>query len=293
MKNPTPAHEYAEIFSLHEGQSLYDLADRIKANGLREPIVLLDGKVLDGRRRERACLRAGVEPRYRDFGSQESDGADPLEFVIDLNLHRRHLGDGERQLAAARYATAKRGRESTSPKKDVISQVDKLPETTQEQTPPAKTQTRRAAAERFNVSEQAVDRGKVVISGGTESLREAVANDEITVSDAARVAKESPEVQDQAVEDVRQGKARTATGAVRNRRKKTEAKNGRPKFDDRTITKSLGGVVLQLLARARALGLERSPGFQNMRDAMDKALVMWDRWRLELEQQRRPDRRSS
>ena len=109
MKTFTPAHEYAEIFSLHE-DGIPDLAKRIKANGLREPIVRLDGKTLDGRRRERACAYAGVKPNYREFGSKKSDGDDPLEFVIDINLHRRHLGDGERILAAARYATAKAGR---------------------------------------------------------------------------------------------------------------------------------------------------------------------------------------
>ena len=106
MRQTTPVHDYAAIFPLTEGQPLWDLSDRIKLNGLREPIVLLDGKILDGRRRELGCLRAGVDPKYRKFGSRKEDGNDPLEFVIDLNLHRRHLGEGDRALAAARYATA-------------------------------------------------------------------------------------------------------------------------------------------------------------------------------------------
>src|SRR5262245_29327156 len=105
----TPPHEYAEIFPLAEGEPLWKLSDSIKKNKQRDPCVTLHGKMLDGRRRELACIRAGVKCKYRKFGSRETDGDDPLEFVFDANYHRRHLGEGDRALAAARYATAKQG----------------------------------------------------------------------------------------------------------------------------------------------------------------------------------------
>lgn len=205
--NTTPAHQFAEIFPMHEGEPLWKLRDRIKANGLREHIVLLDGKILDGRRRERACLEGGVKPIYREFGSRKSDGDDPLEFVIDINLHRRHLGSGERDLAAARYATAKAGENQHS-----------------RSAQNAQTSTNDAAAEKFETTEANVRRAKTVVQHGTPEVQEAVASGEAKVSDAAAVAKEEPAVQKEAVKRKREKKAKTLKEAV-EQIKEEEAKD--------------------------------------------------------------------
>ena len=85
-------HPLAEIFPLMEGDQLTVLANSIKLHGLREPPIVFEGKVLDGRNRYRACLEAGVEPTFRPFC-----GDDPVAFVIDLNLHRRHLTPKQRR----------------------------------------------------------------------------------------------------------------------------------------------------------------------------------------------------
>lgn len=196
----TPSHEYADIFPLAEGPPLWELSDRIEANGLREPIVLLDGKILDGRRRELACIRKGIKPTYRQFGSRKTDG-DPLDFVIDTNLHRRHLGEGDRAMAAAKYATAKGGRKP--------SQVEKVSGAAGNSGP-----TRADAAATFDVSEQAVDRAKVVVASGTPAVQAAVSDGTVSISDAAKVAKQPPAVQDAAVDAVKNGRARSAAAAV-------------------------------------------------------------------------------
>jgi hypothetical protein len=161
-----PAHPFAEIFPLHDGQPIGDLAERIQANGQRDAIVLHEGRVLDGRRRELACLRAGVQPQYREFGSIPTDGDDPLEFVIDRNLYRRHLGEGERAMAAAKYAKAKAG----NPKIAKNGENAQLPQVAAIGPPP----TRAQAAQRFETSEAKVERAKKVIASGTEKLQEAV-----------------------------------------------------------------------------------------------------------------------
>jgi hypothetical protein len=69
------------IFPLIEGAAFEELVADIKAYGVREPIWLYDGKILDGRNRYRACLKARIEPRFRDYR-----GNDPLAFIISLNL---------------------------------------------------------------------------------------------------------------------------------------------------------------------------------------------------------------
>jgi len=47
-----------------DDKHLDELARDIKANGLRLPIVTLDEKILDGRRRFMACRIAGIAPLF-------------------------------------------------------------------------------------------------------------------------------------------------------------------------------------------------------------------------------------
>ena len=61
---PYAFHPFSEIWPLLEGEAFDDLATDIAANGLLVPIMLYQDKILDGRNRDRACVEAGVEPRY-------------------------------------------------------------------------------------------------------------------------------------------------------------------------------------------------------------------------------------
>src|SRR5436309_6004790 len=86
-------HPLAEIFPILSGQHFDELAVDIRDNGLREPIVTHDGKILDGRTRYLACLRVGIEPKFEEY-----TGEDPLAYVISLNLRRRHLDESQRAM---------------------------------------------------------------------------------------------------------------------------------------------------------------------------------------------------
>ena len=80
-------HPLACLFDLDE-EGIPNLAQRIRDHGQRDPIVLFEGKILDGRRRLRACIAANATPVFRQF-SPEDEG-DPLDFVTCKNVHRRH-----------------------------------------------------------------------------------------------------------------------------------------------------------------------------------------------------------
>lgn len=93
-------HEFANIFPLIDGPEFERLVADIQANGLREDITLHEGKILDGRNRYRACLRAKVEPRFRDYAGDDSpDGL--LAFVVSVNVARRQLSKEDLALCAA------------------------------------------------------------------------------------------------------------------------------------------------------------------------------------------------
>lgn len=56
-------------------EAFADLVNDIRETGLREPIVLHEGRVLDGRNRYRACTEIGIEPITRPW-DQRGDALD-------------------------------------------------------------------------------------------------------------------------------------------------------------------------------------------------------------------------
>jgi hypothetical protein len=151
-------HPIANIFPLMEGEAFEALCSDIKENGLREPIILHEGKVLDGRNRWRACEREGVKPWTGAF-----NGSDPLAYVVSLNLHRRHLNESQRAMVAERIANMRRG---DNPQ---ICGLVSQPQ----------------AAEMLQVSERSIQSAAKVRRQGTPDLAAAVERGEVAVSTAA------------------------------------------------------------------------------------------------------------
>ena len=85
------AHPYADAWPLMVGDELDELTEDIATQGLLQPIILLDGLILDGRNRYAACLGAGVPPVFEDY-----TGDDPLSFVQSANGARRHQSKGSK-----------------------------------------------------------------------------------------------------------------------------------------------------------------------------------------------------
>lgn len=91
-------HPLANLFPMLVTEQLEELANDIKKNGLVEPIVLHEAKILDGRNRYQACEIAGVLPRFVEW---KGEGGSPLHYVLSQNLHRRHLTTAQRAAIAA------------------------------------------------------------------------------------------------------------------------------------------------------------------------------------------------
>lgn len=90
-------HPVADIFPRMAEDEFGDLVNDILNHGLREPIWLHpDGRIIDGRNRYAACEQAGIEPEYRTWDGEGS----LVEFVVSLNLHRRHLSSSQRAVVS-------------------------------------------------------------------------------------------------------------------------------------------------------------------------------------------------
>jgi|SRR5271168_4827550 len=99
--------KYCKPQNWHEDTNLVPMANRVELDaitkdigdhGLQNPIVLFEGKVLDGRNRMLACVAASVRPKFTQFHPNGSSAAD---FVYSQNLHRRQLTIDQRAALAA------------------------------------------------------------------------------------------------------------------------------------------------------------------------------------------------
>lgn len=89
-------HPAADLFPMMTDDEYTELVESIRVHGQREPVwVDEQGQILDGRNRVRACDQLGIPYNWRIY-----TGHDPIQFVIDLNLHRRHLTTGQRAAVA-------------------------------------------------------------------------------------------------------------------------------------------------------------------------------------------------
>jgi hypothetical protein len=104
--NTFPEYYYHpfNVFPVISDAELDELAEDIKANGLTHPIIVYEGKILDGRNRYLACKIAGVTPDFFEYL-----GDTPIQFSLSLNLHRRHLTTSQRAAIAVELATLPQG----------------------------------------------------------------------------------------------------------------------------------------------------------------------------------------
>lgn len=97
-------HPAADVFPVMLPDALAQLADGIRTSGLLHPIVLHEGRILDGRNRYSACLIAKVEPAFVEYtGNTEPEGI--ARFVCAMNLDRRDLSMDQRALCLRRLVS--------------------------------------------------------------------------------------------------------------------------------------------------------------------------------------------
>lgn len=173
-------HPVAAIFPMMTTEEFDALKADIAKNGLREPIYTHEGKIIDGRNRYRACIEVGAPPRFKEWDGKGS----LVEFVVSLNLHRRHLTQSQKAAASVAslplFEAEARERQAhglTAPGKTLEAIL-----------PEASAGTGRArehAAKAFGVSPRYVSDAKSVAEDAPE-LFEQVRSGELTIPEAKR-----------------------------------------------------------------------------------------------------------
>ena len=105
-------HPYARVMPTMPKPDFETLMANIVENGLDQPIVLYQGKVLDGVHRLKACVLSGVKPWFVKLETIRHGGGDQdaLAFVVSANLVRRHLTTSQRSAVGKELANMKEGR---------------------------------------------------------------------------------------------------------------------------------------------------------------------------------------
>jgi N6-adenosine-specific RNA methylase IME4/ParB-like chromosome segregation protein Spo0J len=190
-------HPLVEIFPQMEKCAFAAFVADVKENGVREPIVIHKGQILDGRNRWLACQRLGIECPRREYDGKESAKA-LLAFVLSANLQRRHLSESQRAMVAGKIANMTHGGDRKS------DQAANLPLVSQAD-----------AGKRMGVSERSVRDAVKVLSGAAPEVARAVDNGGLVVSVAAQLTDHSAEFQRQVVAKIVNGEAATSAEAIR------------------------------------------------------------------------------
>ena len=195
---PYPINPLAKAFPPLDPAQFEHLLASIRERGLRRPIAVWRGEIIDGVHRLKACIDAGVEPRYEFLDDDE----DPYEYLADVNIPRRGMTQNEKALTAhlmSQYSTPGRPRSSDENSANVrsISQGK--------------------AAKLVGVSPRLVSYASRVLSSGSKAtpmVQDAVLGWKVKCSDAARVVDLPPEVQNRAMDLVDRGEIKTVKSAV-------------------------------------------------------------------------------
>jgi len=175
-------HPLSEIFPLLSGSEFDALVDDIRQHGVQDAIWLYEDSILDGRNRWRASEVAGINCPTRDY-----TGADPLGFVISLNLKRRHLTASQLGFVALAIEEieAKEAKERMIEGKNQYSPVELFPQGSNGEAAKERQGTRTDIGETIPRSETGKARDKAALLVGTNPHY---------VTDAKRIKAEAPEL---------------------------------------------------------------------------------------------------
>lgn len=172
-----PFHPLASMFPPMTSVEFSALVEDIRQHGQKEPVLLFEGLVVDGRHRWSACAALGTEPQCTEW---EGDEESLIRHIISTNLHRRHLSPTDRALLAASYANLPRGTNRHS-----VLEVSLDTSTIRQHD----------AAALFGVSYASIARAKRITAKGSQELVAALHGGDISLAEVARVASLSKDEQ--------------------------------------------------------------------------------------------------
>ena len=151
-------HPLSRIFSMGMGK-VSGLAEDILENGLKEHIIIHEGKILDGNARHSVCCKLIKEGKLSGFIHCRTlaERVDPLQFLVSSNLLRRYLNESQRALVGIKVIARMK---TYCPSGRTDEKVEQL----------------------FNVSKRQAVSAKSVLVNGHDTLIQMVADGKIRIN---------------------------------------------------------------------------------------------------------------
>jgi DNA modification methylase len=182
--------EYSKLVNQLSNAEHEALKSSISNKGLHLPIIVSqDNVILDGHNRLKICQELGIEPKFevKEFSDQSQE----KEFVIEINLKRRHLNSF--QIAELEYKMEEIYKErakmrSLNNLKNVNKEINlstALPDAIDINKEQEKVETGKVSeiiAKKTGLSPRTYERAKKIIEEGSEEVKEKLRANKSTIS---------------------------------------------------------------------------------------------------------------
>jgi len=271
-------HPEANEMPLLEGAAYEEFKKDIERNGIQHPILLLDGKIVDGRNRYRVCTELGIEPKVKNvkLGKRKM-----RELVASENYFRRHLSVGQRGLFGSKIS--KTILEKASLEKDQKADSEKKAENGKPKEKKPNVPSVKDAAALVNVSPRTISNSRTIEKSGSSALVECVKADKIPISVAANLALAPKAEQNKALagkQDIKDtiDRYKKKAASKANKRKGSKKKKKTTGQIDTIIEQSYAVILRSVDDRARAMG-GQGQNHKTCLAALKSFFGKWEAWK--------------
>ena len=202
-------HPVVFAYNEYPPDDFADLVEDIRANGLINPVVLYNGKIIDGRHRYRAMTILGIEVSVEagtavEIGNKVSD---LYAYVISANSQRRNQNDSQKRASIAEVITLKQAegvKQVSAGRPSLDAEGNKTKETWKD-----------VVEEHPEFSDRSIRRA-VRVAQESPVLQDLVKQGEITTGQAENYLKEDPATIEHAAARFEDGLADSFKDAVKN-----------------------------------------------------------------------------
>jgi N6-adenosine-specific RNA methylase IME4 len=216
-----PAHVATSLFPKMSHDEFKALKEDIAEHGLRQPILVWRNQVVDGLQRLRACKELGIAPQYASVQNSEET---ITEFIVSMNLKRRHLDESQRAMIASSLAKLGKGKKLNT----------------------AHAVTQAQASAMLNVSIDSIQRARSVETNGIPLLVQAVQAGSLDVTNASAISTLDAETQNRFMQmsdrDILAKAKQIRKDAMQERRSLRIASIEKKRANNRPLTAANDGV---------------------------------------------------
>lgn len=204
---PLEIHPCALVFPPMGDEEYREFKEDISGQGLIDPIIIFQGKILDGRHRYNACRDLQIDV----WGRKWEGGMSPMDYVLSKNLHRRNLTPAQRATAAAKaldyFTESAKERQREAGKETHSNQYKKVQLTAPVQEPASvpelverKPEATNQAGKAFGVSGRAVAAAKYVLDHGTDEQKKALESPKAKITPIEKEVREQVKIKESIIQ---------------------------------------------------------------------------------------------